>query len=187
MKMNLSNVAIDGISIVDSKKNSGGPVCRINLTATMTKSARRHMKIDFVPEGSTAKRHVKPNTGKDADPPPPEIENWPPTGEKAGKLKATFQATELKLTGKQGNTLGEPEEVNIKVSLADSFTWKLADPKDEENRTVRYSFTVRTTEIEAVLLMASYKFSSSSADNTGSLTYTKVAEATDETAEETAE
>jgi len=186
MKMNLSNVVIDDIKIVNSKKNSGGRVCQIKLTATMTKHARQRMKIDSVPDVAK-QRHVKPNTGTPVEAPPPEPETWPPSGEKSGKLKAAFTATELKLTAKQGNTLGEPEEVTVKVSLADGFSWKLADPKDETNRTVRYSFTARSTDLTTILLVVGYSFSSSSADNTGSLTYTKVAEPTDEPEEPAAE
>ena len=156
MKMNLSNVSIDSVAITNSKKNSGGAVCRIQLTASMTKAARKAMKIGVVDEEASLNEVV-----------------WPPAGEKSGKLTATFDATSLILTANQGNTLGEPEEVNCAVSLADSFTWKFEDPKDESNTNIIYSFSARTADLEAVQLIVAYKFSASSADSKGVLHYNK--------------
>ena len=179
MKMSLSEVCIESMKLVDSKKNSGGPVCQIHLTATMTKRTRRHMNIDVLPAGQKKERHIKPNTGEAAKA-EPEFEAWPPVAEKTGKLKCLFTCTELYLKGVQGNTLGEPEEVTVKVSLADGFSWKFKDPKVEENRTVRYSFTARSTDLATILLLTAYKFSSSSATSNGSLTYNKVEESTED-------
>jgi hypothetical protein len=154
MKMNLSNVSIDGISITNSKKNSGGAVCRIQLTATMTKGARKALGFSVTDD------------------------EWPPTPEKAGKLGVSFDVTSLILKAKQGNTLDEPDEVNCKISLADSFTWKFEDPKDESNTTVIYSFSARTADLEAAQLMVAYKFSASSGSSSGTLSYNKPGEGT---------
>lgn len=153
MKMSLSSVSIDGISITNSKKNSGGAVCRIQLTATMTKASRK--ALGFTEEAE-----------------------WPPAPERSGKLSAKFDATILSLEAKQGNTLGEPTEVECKISLADGFTWRYEDPKDESNTTILYSFSARTTDLESVSLITAYKFSSSSADSKGTLSYNKPGEGT---------
>ena len=103
-KMNLSNVSVDCVTIRASKKNSGGAICQIGLTATMTKTARKAMKIGVVSaEGAALASEVR----------------WPPDGEKSGKLTARFDTTMLRLEAKQANTLGDPTEVECEISLAD--------------------------------------------------------------------
>ncbi len=154
MKLDLSNVSIDAVRVTASKKNSGGAVCRIDLTATMTKKARKALGFATTDDAGNERE-------------------WPPAPEKAGKLAVSFDATMLNLKSKQGNTLGDPEELECKVSLADGFSWKFKDRKDETNTTVLFSFSARTADLDSALLAVSYKFSSSSGDNTGTLTYNK--------------
>ena len=154
MKLDLSNVSIDAVRVTSSKKNSGGAVCKIDLTATMAKKARTALGFATTDESGNERE-------------------WPPAPEKAGKLAVSFDATMLNLKAKQGNTLGEPEELECKVSLADGFSWKFEDPKEETNTTVLFSFSARTADLDSALLAVGYKFSSSSGDNTGTLTYNK--------------
>jgi hypothetical protein len=153
MKMKLSNVSITGIAVVNSKKNSGGAVCRIQMSVNLTKSARKALGIG-------------------------DEQEWPPSPESAGKIRASFDATRLVLKAKQGNTLGEPEELDIAITLADGWRWKMEDPKDETNTTVEYTFSARTADEAAALLAVGYKFSASSADSTGELFYNKPGDGT---------
>ena len=155
MKMKLSNVSITGIAVVNSKKNSGGAVCRIQMSVNLTKAARKALDIGLNDE-----------------------EVWPPPAESAGKIRAIFDATRLVLKAKQGNTLNEPDELDIKITLADGWRWKMEDPKDEANTTVEYAFSARTADLEAAQLAVAYKFSASSANSTGELIYNKPGEGT---------
>jgi hypothetical protein len=154
MKMQLSNVSVEKVEVVNSKKNTGGAFAKIKLCATMTKDVRRRMGI-----GTTD-------------------QDWPSEGESAGKLTATFEATRIVLTAKQGNTLGDIEEADIAISLANGFTWSLEDPKDEANKTVLYTFWARSSDLDAAQLMVAYKFSVSSGSSTGTLVYNKLGDGT---------
>ena len=135
MKLNMSSVTVDKIEVSSSKKNTGGAFAKMKLTGIMTTTVREALGV---------------GNGQ---------EQWPPEGETAGKLKGSFATTNIILTADQGDLLASMNEVNVPITLADSFKWKLEDPADETNRTVLYTFWARSADLAAAQLMTAYKFS----------------------------
>ena len=161
MKMSLNSVSINKIVSQNAKKNTGGAVCKIILTAAMTRATRKALGIG--------------TDGGD--------DSWPPAGEKSGKLAAKFDATllSLKVDSKQQSLPGteSPEGVDINVSLVDGFSWCFEDPRDEDNVNVVFSFAARTTIVDSVIAITNFFYSKSGREALkGHLSYNKPGEGT---------
>lgn len=161
MNLKLSDCYLGPVSILASKKNTGGTIVKATLNARMTKAVRRAM------------RWATDATGE-------LVEEWPPHGVPSGKLIGNLDCTTLILTPDQPalEGTGGVEEVQVKVSLANDFNWKLEDSDDETNKTVLFSCSVRSSDVEAAERLVQYKFSIKSGSATGSLTYNKPGDGT---------
>ena len=149
MKLKFTSVTVEEVKTSQSKKNTGGAYSKMKITATLTAAVRKAMGIGG------------------------DVEQWPPDGEKSGKLKGTFDTSNIILTRKQGSLVETLGEADIAVSLADSFSWKFRDPKSDTDTTTLITFWVRTDDLTAAQLMNEYFYSIQGGESTGMLNYNK--------------
>lgn len=148
--LTFNSVRVDDVRARNGKKNTGGSYAVMKLTCNMTKGVRDALGIG-------------------------DLEQWPPDHiQKSGKLKGSFDCTNIILTAEQEQLsldVAKMNEADINVSLVDSFRWAMEDPDDEENRTVLLTFSARTADVAAAQMMVAYKFSVSAGNSKVMMNY----------------